>query len=145
MQYTTEITIDLPRERVIELFDNPENLPKWQPGLVSFEPLSGTTGQPGARSKLIYDMGKRRIEMIETITRRDLPDAFDGTYETKGVYNEIQNRFTDLGNGQTKWVSHTTFRFTGLMKLMGWFMAGAFKRQSYKFMEQFKSFAEGEK
>lgn len=40
MKYRTEITIDLPREQVIEIFDDPDNLPKWQPGLGSFEPLS---------------------------------------------------------------------------------------------------------
>jgi len=29
MRYQTEITINLPRARVIELYDNPDNLPKW--------------------------------------------------------------------------------------------------------------------
>jgi hypothetical protein len=33
MNYTCEVVIDLPRDRVIELFDNPQNLTKWQPGL----------------------------------------------------------------------------------------------------------------
>jgi uncharacterized protein YndB with AHSA1/START domain len=40
MKYTCEITIDRPRARVIELFDNPENLKQWQPELVSFEHVS---------------------------------------------------------------------------------------------------------
>lgn len=49
MKYESELVIDLPRERVIELFDNPDNLPKWQEGLQSFEHISGEVGQPGAK------------------------------------------------------------------------------------------------
>ncbi len=49
--YTVEIEIALPRDRVIELFDNAENLLKWQKGLQSFEHISGEPGQPGTTSK----------------------------------------------------------------------------------------------
>ena len=72
--YTVEIEIDLPRGRVIELFDNPDNLVKWQTGLQSFEPVSGEPGQPGAVSKLVYRNGKRKFELFETVIERTLPD-----------------------------------------------------------------------
>ncbi len=49
MKYTCELIVNLPRQRMIELFDNPDNMHKWQPGLVSFEHLSGESGQPGAK------------------------------------------------------------------------------------------------
>ena len=51
MKYTTELTIKLPRNRVIELFDSTENLYEWQEGLLSFELLEGEAGQEGAVSK----------------------------------------------------------------------------------------------
>ena len=57
MKYTTEIEIEKPIEKVIELFDNPDNLKKWMEGLQSFEHLSGTPGQPGAKSRLFFKMG----------------------------------------------------------------------------------------
>lgn len=142
MKYTVDITIDLPRPKVIELFDNPDNMSKWQPELVSFDPISGVPGQPGAQSKLHYKMDKRDVEMIETITKNNLPDELAGTYETKGVYNVISNRFEVLNDDQTKWVSENEFRFTGFMKLMGIFMKNAFPKQTLKFMNQFKDFAE---
>lgn len=91
MKYTSEIEINLPRERVIELFDNQDNMTKWQSGLISFEHVEGEVGQEGAKSNLKYKMGKREIEMVETITKRNLPDEFFGTYETKGVWNEVKN------------------------------------------------------
>ena len=52
MKYQNEIEIDLPVNKVVELFDNPENLKRWMPGLQSFEHISGTPGQPGAKSRL---------------------------------------------------------------------------------------------
>ncbi len=143
MRYITEVELDIPRSRVVELFNNPDNMPKWQPGLVSFEHLSGEPGEAGAKSKLLYKMGKREVEMIETITKNALPDEFDGTYEAKGVYNVITNKFIDHGN-RTQWISENEFQFSGFMKFMSLFMKGAFPKQTLKTMNNFKEFAEAE-
>ena len=142
VEYSCEIQIDLSRERVIELFDSIENLYKWQRGLRSFEHKSGQQGQPGAVSQLVFQQGGRRIEMTETITLRELPDRFDGVYETKGVRNVSRNRFVEAGPGKTKWISEQVFEFSGFMKLIGFFFKGAFPKQTRKFMEDFKNFAE---
>ncbi len=53
------------------------------------------------------------MEMVETVTRRELPDAFDGTYDAKGVHNICKNEFHDVGGTATRWVAHNTFEFTG--------------------------------
>lgn len=144
MKYKSEITINLPRQRVIEIFDNPDNLSKWQSGLKSFEHFEGELGQPGAKSRLLYDEGGRKIEMVETILARNLPDEFSGTYEAKGVMNWVYNYFYEIGENQTRWVLDTEFKFSGLMVLMGIFMRGAFPKQTMKQMQEFKKFAEGE-
>ena len=145
MKYSNEIEINLPIDEVVGLFDNPDNLKHWQPELISFENLSGTPGQQGAKSKLLYKMGKRDIEMIETITVRNLPDEFSGTYVAKGVYNIVRNKFVALPDNRTKWVTENEFEFKGFMKLMGILMPGMFKKQSQKYLDQFKEFAEGKK
>src|SRR4051812_18019465 len=142
MKYVNEIDINLPINKVIELFDNPDNMKHWQPGLQSFEHISGTPGAVGARSRLKYQMGSRKIEMIETITKRNLPQEFDGTYEAKGVFNWVGNKFIPVAPNKTKWISETEFKFSGFMKLIGMLMPGAFKKQSRKYLEDFKKFAE---
>ena len=144
MKYINEVEINAPLDKVIVLFDDPANLAKWQPGLLSFEPVSGTPGQPGAKSKLKYRMGKRDVEMIETITVRDLPREFSGTYEAKGVFNYVTNRFEALGNSKTKYTTENEFKFKGIMKLIGFLMPGAFKKQSQKYLDLFRDFAEKE-
>ena len=139
---SVETEINLPIARVVELFDDPENLKHWQPGLISFEPISGTPGQPGAKSRLKYKMGKRDIEMIETITVRNLPDEFSGTYEAKGVFNIVKNYFRAVSENKTKYISENEFQFKGFMKLIGFLMPGAFRKESEKYLQQFKEFAE---
>jgi len=142
MKYEVEVDINLPRSKVIELFENPDNMKYWQPGLISFEHVSGEPGQPGAKSRLKYQMGKREIEMIETITINNLPHEFSGTYEAKGVWNEVQNYFIEINENQTKWKSKNEFKCGGMMKLMGFFMPGMFKKETCKFLKNFKAFAE---
>jgi hypothetical protein len=143
LKYNVEITINLPRTKVIELFDSTDNLKKWQPGLISFDHVSGTPGEVGAKSKLHYRMGKRDIEMIETITVKNLPDEFSGTYEAKGVWNEVKNFFYEVDEQTTKWVSENEFRCSGFMKIFIFLMPGSFKKETQKYLEQFKVFAEG--
>jgi hypothetical protein len=142
MKYTVSIDLDLPRERVIELFDSVENLYKWQRGLVSFESLEGEPGQVGAKSRLVYKMGRRTIELIETVTLRDLPERFDGTYDAKGVHSIAQNRFIEVGPDKTRWEATQEFQCKGFMRIMAFLLPGAFKKQSLKYLQDFKAFAE---
>ena len=145
MKYTREVVIELPRDRVIELFDNPRNLSKWQEGLKKFEHISGSMGQPGAKSRLVYEHRGRQVEMIETITCRNLPDEFSGTYETEGVWNLMNNRFVEEGSERTRWIAESDFRFSSMkMRLMSIVMRPMFSRQTMKTLRDFKTFAEGE-
>ena len=143
MKYTCKLVINLPRERVIELFDDPDNLVEWMEGLQSFEHVSGRPGRPGAKSRLTFarDDGGT-FEMIETLTRNNLPDEMSGTYETAGVLNVIENRFVADGRNRTRWIARNEFRFEGFMRIASWFMWPLFKRQSLSIMRAFKVFAE---
>lgn len=143
MHYTCEIDIDKPRHEVVKLFDNPDNMKYWQKGFVSFEHMSGEMGKPGAESIIKYDFGKRKMELIETITFSQLPDEFHANFSTKGVVN-IQKNYFKEADGQTKWISEAEFKFSGFMKLMAFFMGKKpFQKQTMSFMEDFKAFAEG--
>lgn len=143
MKYTCKLVINLPRDRMVELFDDPDNMLKWMDGLQRFEHVSGTPGKPGATSRLTFarDNGET-FDMIETLTRYNLPDEISGTYETEGVRNVIENRFVKDGRNRTQWIADNEFQFGGFMRIAAWFMRPLFKRQSLKIMESFKVFAE---
>jgi hypothetical protein len=142
MQYSCSVTIGLPRDRVIHLFDSTDNLHKWQNGLKSFEHVDGKPGQEGAKSRLTYEMNGRKVEMVETVTCRNLPDELAFVYEAKGVWNNCVNKFTALSPESTRWDMDNEFKCTGFMKLLTTFMPGSFKKQTMADMHRFKAFAE---
>ena len=143
MKFKLELPIHKPRADVWKAFDNTENIKKWQPTLIKFEPVSGTPGQPGAISKLTYEEGGREFTLIEKITHCNEPSSFDGIYENNFTDNIVRNKFIERGQHQTLWVTETEFRFkTLIMKIMGPMMKKNFIARTQKDMERFKEMAE---
>ena len=143
MKFKLELPINKSRAEAWKAFDNVENMKKWQPTLVSFEPVSGTPGQTGAVSKLTYSENNREFALIEKITLRDEPHRFDGVYENAFADNVIQNSFIEQGKDRTLWVMETEFKFkTLLMKFMGPLMKKSFVTRTQKDMQRFKEMAE---
>lgn len=143
MKYTSEIIINKPLAEVIDKLDNKDNIKHWQRGLINVEDLEGTPGQVGAKMKLSYQMGKRNMELVETIVKNNFPHEFDATYDAKGVHNIQKNKFEALDENTTKWISHSEFQFQSFgMKIFGFLMPGAFKKQSMKYLNDFKNFVE---
>ena len=143
MKYTTEITIELPRGEVIKKMDKVDNMRHWQRGLVSVEHISGTPTAFGAKIKLNYLFGKRKMELIETVTKNNFPDEFHATYNTKGMHNIQKNFFKETVQGYTRWISESEFLPTNFaMRAMTFLMPRTFKKQSLRYMTDFKDFAE---
>ncbi len=130
MRYQLELDIELPRECVIELFLDAQNLSKWQPDLVSFEHIEGVEARRvGAKSRQVHKMGKREVEMIETITTHNYPEEFSATYEADSVWNLIENRFVDVGQRKTNWILDSEFKCSGIMRIVAFLMPGILKNR----------------
>ena len=144
MQYTVETLIACDRDRVVELFSNPENMAHWAEGFQRLEPLTGEAGAAGSTNKLYFKQKNKKqpLELIETIELNELPDRFTATYACKGVWNRADNRFAPTEDGQTRWIAAHTFRFSGFMKLIGLVFAGAFPKETRKQCAAFKTFVE---
>jgi len=143
VKYSIESVIHLPRDQVTALYGDPEHYPKWQAGLAGRELMEGTPGVVGAKHKVLFQMGKRSMEMTETLITNDMPDEFTLEYEAKGVdRNRVRTLFSDTEGGDTKLVVEQEFEFSGCMKVMGFLVPGAFKKQSQRYMDAFKAFAE---
>ena len=143
MKYSCEIEINLPREKVNSLFDNPDNIYKWMHGLQSAKLISGNAGEAGAKTEMFFKTSKREITMVETITIKNLPDEFTATYEAKGVFNIVKNIFEVIDENTTKYITEQEFQFKGFMNLVAFLMPGVFKKESMKYLNDFKKFAEG--
>jgi uncharacterized membrane protein len=91
------IEIDRPLSEVYAAFNDPDNLPRWITGLQRTEPISGTPGQVGARTRQIYLERGRTVELIEVITAHEPMKRFAGEIEGQGVNCAIRVEFVDRG------------------------------------------------
>lgn len=143
MKYSESIEVNLPREQVAALLKDPANMPGWQKGFVAMEQLSGAPGEAGSTAKLDYAFGKRTMSMTETLVSANWPESWVATYEAGGVWNRQENRLVAVSADVTRWESDCEFQFSGIpMKIMGWLMPGAFRKQTRAYLADFKSFAE---
>ncbi len=117
MNYSCEVTINLPRQRMLELFEDQECMKVWQEGFISMELLEGEYYKTGSKSKLLYDMNGKEVEMIETIVNYGFPDDFEALYEAKNVKNWVVNSFIDQGE-TTLWRADHIFKCSGFMALV---------------------------
>ncbi len=144
MKFTVDLTINKNRNQVWHAFENPKNMKRWMPTLEAFEPQAGTPGHIGAISKLTYREDGRTITMLETITSRDEPSEFAGTYTTDGVVNELRNRFDEVNAQQTRWTLEADFRFSGILALIAPLMKKTFVKRTQADMERFKAMVESQ-
>ena len=142
MKFSCDIIIDAPVDKVVEIFKNPDNLKHFQDGFISKTLISGNEGEVGAISKMVYE----KLELQETILINDLPNEFKGLYEHKHMTNTMRVLFSSLPNSKTQYTSEIEYtKFNGfLIKLIARLFPGMFKKQVYKWMEQFKSYTESQ-
>lgn len=132
----------LPRDQVVELFMDPENMASWQNSLVSYKHLEGVAGQNGAKTRFTHKFGRRNVEMIETIEVNGLPAFLSVIYEAKTAWNRVTYRFSEEGPAATRWAMDCEFRCRGMLRLAAFLMPGMFRRSTERDMQRFKSFAE---
>lgn len=143
LRYSTEVTVARSRDDVIAIIQDPAQAPHWMEGFVSAEPIEGEPWATGSKSRLTFKMGKRDMEMVETILTNNLPDGYHVEYTTDGVRNEIENRLIAVSDTETRWEMDNVFEFGGfMMKLMGGLMPFMFKKQTATYAQNFKAYAE---
>lgn len=127
----------------VETFLNSENMKHWQRGLQSMEHVSGTPGEFGAKMKLHYELGKRQMVLLETITHKRIPHEWHAIYSTEGMDNIQENYFEATPENHTQWISINEFLPLSFMtRLMILLMPKTFKKQSLQYMKDFKTFVE---
>ena len=142
VKYTEEIEINTNIDTVIALFDNPYNMQEYMDGIESYKVVEGNIREVGAKAEMIVLMGEKKIIMIEEIITNNLPEEKKVTYTADGVYNIVTNKLIKVSENKTKFINEQEFEFKGFMKIIGFFMPSAFKKQSRVYLKDFKEFAE---
>lgn len=142
MNFTAQIVIDRPRERVIELIRDPEYLAAWMPGWHYGPLLAGAPEQVGARRAVLVQVQGMKLEMVETVLVYNPPEMISSVYTARGVKNLVENRFYADSAGSTRWVNSNVFQFQGVMKFVGAIVGDVVPRQTVASMQRFKQLAE---
>lgn len=74
MKFNGSIQVNLPQEKVAQLFADPKYLKHYQDGFLRKIHISGIEGQDGAIAKMYYKHGSGEMELTETITANLLPN-----------------------------------------------------------------------
>jgi hypothetical protein len=139
MQYSQEVVINLPLQKVAALFNDPANAKYWRPTPLSVEHISGTPGQVGAKTKLKF----KRFEILETITDKEEPAGFTSIGDVGHLMSKARFSFKSLRSNETVYRMDIEYTFRSLRaKLLGIIFPGMFKKQTMEYMEKFKHFAE---
>lgn len=143
MHYDCEVTIDSPVEQVTAAFLDPKGIYEWMDSLESTELLEGEEGKKGAKTRLNFKDKKRSFSMVETIWENNLPEAFTTSYVMGAVTNNMTVTFQKIDENRTRYLSKQEFIFKNFgMKMMGKLAPSLFKKQTLKYMESFKAYAE---
>ncbi len=82
--------------------------------------------------------------MIETIKVNKLPDEFTFTYEASGLFNIVKCMFAEISESSTDLFIVQEFQFNGVMKILAFLIPGSFRKQSEKYLIDFKRFCESQ-
>lgn len=143
MKISGYIDIDKPREEVVSFFSNPDYNKEYQDTFIRKELISGEKGNDGAVSNMYYKQGKGEMELVETITKNNLPDSFEAFFHHKHMDNTMVCKFEELDKNKTRYhYEYEYVRMTFMPKLFSKLNPGMFSKPPKKWLNQFKEFVE---
>ena len=139
MQYTCEIEVKTPVQKLAKLISSPDFIDKRMKGVKSYRLTQGASGEKESQHEIKF----RWETVTETIVDLDLPISCQICYESNFVTNHVKNQFIALSDSQSKLISEQTFQFKALMKWIKFLIpSSAFKKGSQKHLEYLKSVLE---
>jgi|TARA_B100001093_G_scaffold455381_1_gene465529 hypothetical protein len=149
IKYSEEIVIDSNIDKVIELFDNPQNMKQYIYGFESYTVINGNKNEIGTISEIninFNDNGKKesKIIMTEEIISNNLPIEKKLQYTSNGILNIVTNRFEKISEYETRFINEQEFVFNTYMKLLFYFSKSSLKYQTKMYLNNFKDFVENQ-
>lgn len=144
MKFTCTVDINLPMNRVLELWLDESNNHAWQDGFKSKELIEGNQDEIGSKYRIILEQGNRKMELIETLLSNDLPKERKSLVEHIHMDNTQLVRFEAISDEKTRYVSEIEYiKFKHFVpRIMAKLFPKMFKTQVQKWLDQFKTFAE---
>ena len=143
-QHRVSIEIDLPIEKVVELYTRRDATVHWQNHLQKIESVSGEPWQPGSIANYVFEYPHGPMVLQETIHTNDLPQKISAVYAWDKGANSLVNTFSAIDENRTRWEQVAEYKnIKGFMfKFMSMFLPFVIKSKHMMFLNNFKRYAE---
>lgn len=142
MKFTCSVEINASLNKVAFLFEDEASAPYWQDNFESTTLISGEKQVVGSKYNIQYG-GKRPFQLTETLLIYNMPHQFKGQYDHEKMSNTMDNTFEAIADNKTRWTAEIEYTmFKGPIKFSAWLMPGMFKKQTQKWLNKFKQYAE---
>ena len=147
LSYYEEIIINSDIENVIVLHEDPQFLGNYMNGFIAFESIKGEARKTGSISEIsmIFNSNEsvtRKVIVKEEVISNNLPNQKVICLNSGSVKNIITYRFIKLSDNKTQFFRDHKYEFNTYMKVYSFFMSRKIKRESYKYLKNFKNFVE---
>lgn len=144
LKFVNSVEVNVPLSALIKIWKNESFFGEWQDGFVSKTMIKGIPYQSGSEAELVFVANKRTIKLHEKVLVEDLPLQYLCKYEHIHMTNTQDTRFEVINSNKTRYISEIEYtEFHGFIpKLMKILSPSIFQKQSQKWMNQFKEFAE---
>jgi len=137
MNYTVDILIDAPREKVASLYVDLNRMSEWETGLKSIEHTDKHLFETGSKGIFHFEFNEIKMPMKVSVEKNELPHQIIQIFEVPGAWNRCDNHFIEKG-GQTLWKMDVVFKFEQDMNVA----LERFIEKTKASMMVFKSFVE---
>lgn len=145
LSYQTKTFVNRPVKEVYADIMNIDKVPLWLTGLQKLEPISGTPGEVGFKSRYTFVENGRTAVFEEVITAVEPRQFFSFLLESKEFQIEVTTQLEAQGQGTQIIVSNKVKAKSLMMKLMSPFLKGMMKKRQQEDFARFKALVEGEK
>lgn len=144
MKYRSYIDINKPLNEVYDFWINTNNNHLWQDGFIKSTLLEGEENEVGSKTEILFKHKNQDMVLIETVLAVNLPYSKEALYEHKHMSNTQRTLFESISDHKTRYITEVEYvKFNGILpKLMGKLFPSMFKKQSEKWIHQFKEACE---
>jgi uncharacterized protein YndB with AHSA1/START domain len=118
MRFLRRITIARPRDVVWRAFVNPAVRAVWDARLRGADTLSGTPGQPGAITRLVYGLPAGPLVLVETVVHRLDPEELVVVHAGESLGARLHATFAALPGDRTRWQVAAELHLRGRWRLL---------------------------
>ena len=142
MKYSTSILINAPVAKVYKIMVDQSLATQWLKGLESVEPLEGTPGQVGYKSKYFYNENGRKVVFFEEVTSIDPQKSFSFRIFNDDLNLEVLTNLIDYGEKTQVSMSNQAVGNSIKMKILLTFLKGVMKKRQIEDLKRLKNLVE---